>query len=807
MPRPNKYICLHGHFYQPPRENAWLETVEQQPTARPWHDWNERISFECYAPNAAARILDAEGVITKIRNNYNRISFNFGPTLLSWLEEKEPEAYKMILAADRRSAEKFGGHGSAMAQVHSHLIMPLANSRDKITQVYWGVKDFEHRFGRHPEGIWLAETAVNLETLEVCAQHGIQFTVLAPRQAKAIRKVGSENWTAVSTESLGTRRPFWVNLPSGRRVAVFFYNGPIAQGIAFEGLLNNGRAFFERLMTEFSPNSEPELVNVATDGESYGHHHRFGEMALVDCLNHVEENEVAQLTNYGQFLELFPPQFEAEIHENSSWSCVHGVERWRADCGCNSGRAGWHQRWRGPLRDALDWLRDRLVPIFEENARPFLRDPWAARNDFIDVMLDRSEKAVAAFFKKHGRRPLSNLEEVKALRLLEMQRNAILMYTSCGWFFDEISGIETSQILQYAARAIEYCHMVGGPDLQPEFLKKLALAPSNVYENGAESFKANVLPGRVDLDRVGMHFAVSYLFSEKNGNGHADAPTDLFNFTAKPEILEKKVAGSMRLAAGRMTVRSKITHSEKQFSFAVLHLGQHNLIGGISAAMPRAAFDRAWADLLTAFQQADIGEVVSLMQAGFGRERFSLASLFKDEKVRILSSISRQSLLEAETVFREIYQQNYQLMTGLLDAELALPEEFAAAVQFVVHADLERFFTQKPLDPAELRRIADETARWKVPLSDSAAYQLAASERILEEIEGLENSDSSLPEVERLIKTLEILGEMGIKPDVWKSQNLFYFFVKPYKKGLLVFVNPEWERAVRRLGELLNVRV
>ncbi len=809
MTRPNKFICIHGHFYQPPRENAWLETVEQQPSARPWHDWNERISFECYAPNAAARILDSEGVISKIRNNYNRISFNFGPTLLSWLEENDPEAYKMLLAADRRSMEKFGGHGSAMAQVHSHLILPLANFRDKITQVYWGVKDFERRFGRHPEGIWLSETAVNLETLEVCAQHGIQFTILAPRQAKAVRKIGTENWTNVSTESLDTRQPFWVNLPSGRRIAVFFNNGPIAQGIAFDGLLNSGKGFSDRLMAGFSSSNDPELVNVATDGESYGHHHRYGEMALVDCLNYIEENKLAQLTNYGQFLELSPPQFEAEIHENSSWSCVHGIERWRSDCGCNSGKPGWHQRWRGPLRDALDWLRDRLGPIFEENARPFLRDPWAARNDFIEVMLDRSDGSVAAFLKKHGRRPLSNLEEVKTLRLLEMQRNALLMYTSCGWFFDEISGIETNQILQYSARAMDYAKQVAGLDMQPDFLKKLALAPSNVLANGAESFKLNVLPGQVDLERVGMHFAVSYLFSDKNGgkNSPLEEKTDLFNFTAKPEFLEKKVAGTMRLAAGRTTVRSKITHSEKQFSFAVLHLGQHNLIGNISTSMPRATFDRVWAELDTAFKQANLGEVISLMQASFGKEKFSLASLFKDEKVRILRAISRQSLMDAEANFREIYQENYQLMTGLLDAELALPDEFRAAVQFVVHADLERFFNKIPLDPTELRRIADEIARWKVPLSDSASYQLAASERIFEEIKRLQASDSSLEQIERLILSLEILAEMGIKPVVWKSQNVFYFFVKPFKKGLIVFVSPAWEKAVRRLGGLLNVRV
>ena len=451
MSRTNKYVCIHGHFYQPPRENAWLETVEQQESARPFHDWNARINFECYAPNAAARILDEQGWITKIRNNYNRISFNFGPTLLTWLEENDPEAYALLIKADRRSAERFGGHGSAMAQVHSHLILPLCNYRDKVTQVIWGIRDFEHRFGRSPEGIWLAETAVDTETLEVLASHGIRYTVLAPRQAKGVRSLipsardevqssempasplpaegqsaktdttsnselqtpnsSSSNapWTPVSAESLDTRRAYSCLLPSGRRIALFFYHGGVAQEVAFNGLLNSGRGFAQRITGILDNSAEPQLAHIATDGESYGHHHRFGEMALADALNYIEDSGSATLTNYGQFLEMHPPTWEAQIHENSSWSCVHGVERWRSDCGCNTGgRPNWHQRWRKPLRDTLDWLRDRLAPLFELEGARYLRDPWAARNDYIGVMLDRSDESVALFLKKHARRELSH---------------------------------------------------------------------------------------------------------------------------------------------------------------------------------------------------------------------------------------------------------------------------------------------------------------------------------------------------------------------------------------------------------------
>ncbi len=582
MSRSNKYVCIHGHFYQPPRENAWLETVEQQESARPFHDWNARINFECYAPNAAARILDDQGWINKIRNNYNRISWNFGPTLLTWLEENDPEAYDLILKADKRSIERYGGHPSALAQVHSHLILPLCNYRDKVTQVWWGIRDFEHRFGHYPEGIWLAETAVNTETLEVLASHGIQYTILAPRQAKAVRRIPvadkkqtangqqvstanpqSSDWQEVNAESIDTRRPYWCQLPSGRRIALFFYHGGIAQEVAFNGLLNSGTNFAKRLTGLFDDDDEPQLAHIATDGESYGHHHRFGEMALADCLNQIEDNGLAKLTNYGQYLELFPPQWEVEIHENSSWSCVHGVERWRADCGCNTGgRPGWHQRWRKPLRDTLDWLRDQLAPIFEREAARLLRDPWAARNEYIEVMLDRSDENVARFLAKHARRKLSLLEEVMVLRLLEIQRHAVLMYTSCGWFFDEISGIETNQAsCSNALRAMDYAKDVANVELHPEFTRRLSEAPSNVLSDGAASFLQNVVPTRVTLERVAMHFAVASLF-EDDPEG-----LDLFNYTASVEFFEKE-AGKTQYIAGRLSIRSRLSHAEKNVLFS-----------------------------------------------------------------------------------------------------------------------------------------------------------------------------------------------------------------------------------------------
>jgi alpha-amylase/alpha-mannosidase (GH57 family) len=432
-----RYLCIHGHFYQPPRENPWLEAIELQDSAFPYHDWNERITAECYAPNATARKLDGDGRILDIVNNYSGISFNFGPTLLAWMQERAPDVLAAIIEADKQSRERFSGHGSALAQAYNHMILPLANPRDKATQVRWGIRDFEHRFGRKPEGMWLAETVADTPSLEVLAEHAIKFTILSPFQASRVRPLKGGQWTDVNGGRVDPSRPYLVRLPSKRSVAVFFYDAPVSKAVAFEQLLNSGEGFASRLMDGFDDGRQwDQLVHIATDGESYGHHHRYGEMALAHALHHIETSHLAKLTNYGEFLEQHPPVMEAQIHEKSAWSCSHGVGRWFADCGCNSGgRPGWHQRWRAPLREALDWLRDTLAPRFELKAAELLQDPWAARDDYISVILDRSDESVAAYFQRHAKKPLDEEQQVTVLRLMELQRHAMLMYTSCGWFF------------------------------------------------------------------------------------------------------------------------------------------------------------------------------------------------------------------------------------------------------------------------------------------------------------------------------------------------------------------------------------
>src|SRR5207253_6109232 len=416
-----RYLCIHGHFYQPPRENPWLEAIERQDSAYPYHDWNERITAECYAPNAASRILDGSGRIVRIVNNYSSISFNFGPTLLSWLEEFSPDVYRAVLEADEASRARFSGHGSALAQAYNHIIMPSANAADKRTQVMWGIRDFVKRFGREPEGMWLPETAVDLLTLEALADAGIKFTILAPHQAARVKQADG-GWRNVDERTLDTTRPYLQRLPSGKSIAIFFYDTTVSRAVAFEGLLKNGETFATRITTIFNSGEGPQLANIATDGETYGHHHRHGDMALAYAVHHFDSTGTSRLTNYGELLALFPPTHEVEIHERTSWSCAHGIERWRSDCGCSTGgRPGSTQAWRQPLREALDWLRDQIREPFAARAGALLYDPFAARDDYISIILDRSESNIDAFLKRHAQRELNAQERVAVLKLLEMQ--------------------------------------------------------------------------------------------------------------------------------------------------------------------------------------------------------------------------------------------------------------------------------------------------------------------------------------------------------------------------------------------------
>jgi len=494
-------LIIHGHFYQPPRENPWTGIVEAETSAAPFHDWNERIHSECYGPNAFASIIDPATGQKRIVNNYANISFNFGPTLLTWLERNHTETYQRLLDADRLSASRRGGHGNAIAQAYGHAILPLCNERDRLTQIRWGIADFQQRFGRQPEALWLPETACNDQVIGALIDEGLRFVILAPHQAARIRAINSAVWREVDERSIDTGVAY--SYPhrdgSGRSIAIFFYHGPISRAIAFENLLKSSREFVDR----FTSLSTRELVNVATDGETYGHHFKFGDICLAHALEIEAPAQGFRITNYAEYLDEHPPVFEVEIDngpqgEGTSWSCQHGVGRWIRDCGCHTGgEPGWNQQWRAPLRQALDFLRDENTAHFEATRGKLFLDPWQARDDSIALVLD-PDQLREQFLRDHAGRLLAMDELWRALTYLELQRMLLLMYTSCGWFFNDISGIETIQILKYAGRAIDLMAQLGLPSVRERFLEILEQAKSNRPEmgTGADIYRRFVEPLR-----------------------------------------------------------------------------------------------------------------------------------------------------------------------------------------------------------------------------------------------------------------------------------------------------------------------
>ncbi len=805
-----RFICIHGHFYQPPRENPWLEAIELQDSAYPYHDWNERITRECYAPNGASRILDGEGVIRKIQNNYSQISSDFGPTLLAWLEENTPSVYQTILEGDRESQKKFSGHGSALAQAYNHMILPLANERDKFTQIFWGIKDFEHRFGRRPEGLWLPEAAVDLQSLDIMASLGIRFTILSPSQAQQVRRIRGRNWIEVSGGKIDPSRAYILRLPSGKRMNLFFYDAPISWAVAFEQLLTSGELFARRLMSGFSEDRNwPQLVHIATDGETFGHHRRYGDMALAYALQYLENQESARLTNYGEYLERYPPTHEVKIFENSSWSCGHGVERWRKDCGCNTGMApGWNQGWRAPLREAMDWLRDTLARSYEEKGRQWLKDPWKARDDYIRVILNRSPENVDKFFQDHAASPLSEADRITTLKLLEIQRHALLMFTSCGWFFDEISGIEAVQVIQYAGRAIQLAGEVCGDSLESPFLERLERAKSNLPEHGDGRiiYEKFVKPAVVDLRKVGAHYAIRSLFEPYAEHDR------IYCYTVDREDSQSWETGKVKLAIGRGRFTSGITRESALLSFGVLHFGDHNLNGGIREFPGDEAYQSLLQEISRAFPRAELSEVLRLLDRNFGDPLFSLRSLFRDEQRRILTRILHSAITEAEAVYRQLYERHAPLMRFLSDLGIPLPKAFQPPAELTLNGSLRQFLEAEELDLERIGALLGEAKGLKVPIEGiSLGYGLRVTlERMAERFR---NQPADLPLLLRLEAAARLARSMPFEVDFWKTQNIFF--------DLLRRVYPEqkreaekgddnakaWVRHFISLGQELSCRV
>jgi alpha-amylase/alpha-mannosidase (GH57 family) len=791
-----RFLTIHGHFYQPPRENPWLEAVETQDAAFPWHDWNARITAECYEPNATARMLDARDRILRIVNNYASISFNFGPTLLSWLETCAPETYAAILEADRISRDRYSGHGCAIAQAYNHIILPLANDRDKGTQIHWGVRDFEHRFGHKPEGMWLPETAADVPSLEALAAAGIAFTILEPHQAARWRTIGSEEWHHAAIDPT---MPYLCRLSSGRSIVIFFYDGPISRAVAFEQLLARGENLAHRLLGAFSNTREaPQLVNIATDGETYGHHHRYGEMALTYALQLIADS-AAKLTNYAEHLQLHPPTHEVQIAERTSWSCSHGVERWRSDCGCNTGASpGWNQQWREPLRNALDWLRDEADAIFARYGSQLLHDPWLAREDYIDVILDRSDESVARFLSRHAD---EDADVVAVLELMEMQRNSMLMFTSCGWFFSDVSGIETVQVLHYAGRVVQLAQRISGQSLEPGLLSRLERAHSNVSGRGTgrQIYEREVVPATLDLSRVAAHYAVLSLFDT------FDVDARIYCYEVVRRDLEIHKAGRARLAIGSIEVRSIITRESASFELAALHLGETELTGGVRIA--RDDYDDVRRGLVEAMAPGGISTVIRLLDTHFGETPISIRSLFRDEQRRVMHELITATLDEAESTFRQLHERYDPLMRFHHSLGIPVPQVLRTAAEFDLNQQIRRLL-EKELAPAEIEALLRESRDQGVTLDETTLVAFtSAIDRASERFRERPDDPDRLEDFDAIVT---LVRDARLTIDLRRAQNRYYRLratVRPAIEASATIspASREWLELFDKLGEKLSI--
>lgn len=813
-----KFLTIHGHFYQPPRENPWLEAIELQDSALPFHDWNERICKECYNPNSVSRIVDNKNQILDIVNNYQYMSFNFGPTLLSWMEEFAPLTYERIIKADIDSISEHSGHGNALAQVYNHMIMPLANAHDKETQVKWGIRDFEYRFGRKPEGIWLAETAVDDATLKVLVDNGIKFTILSPYQALKIRKTGDKEWQDVSWGNIDPARSYKYTLKcdSKKSIDLFFYDGAISRSVAFDELLKDGNRFIKRLKEGVSETRNyPQLVNIATDGESYGHHTKFGDMALSYVLKIKAEDEGFKITNYAEYLDKYESDYEVDIKQASSWSCFHGVGRWKEDCGCSTGgHPGWNQKWREPLRNALDYLRDELAKVFEAEGPKYFNDnPWTIRNKYIDVILDRNYITIRKFQKENFKPDLTEEQKVKGMELLEIQRQAMLMYTSCGWFFSEISGIETVQIMKYAARAMQLVARFTNEDFETHFKDILSQAKSNITEfgTGKDIYERFVKPSVVTAKQIACLWAISSLYQD------FEDEEDVYCYTVKRHSYQKVQKGSSNFLVGHIEISSKVTLQKADLMFALMQYAGGDFHCAIKEFSNDAEFNELQATLIKTFALNPITEIIRTLDEKFGKEYFTLKDIFIEERKKILQILLKDQLEKFGNTYKEMYDQGKGSIYHMQNLGLEIPKEFKISAEYALshrYNDLlagSDGFVETPIIQ-QIKDINFEAKRMNIAIDKTPSNKNFAK-RIITNLNRLTKS-FEIQQADTIIELFEIVEKLDLQIDISEAQNVYYN--KIYHRIGDILENNEKEprdkdikfiKLLLNIGEKLNINV
>lgn len=781
------YVTVHGHFYQPPRENPYLHTIERQPSAHPFHDWNERIFYECYRNNAFARIFNNDGDIVGIVNNYEYLSFNIGATLMSWLEKYDLEVYQKIIEADRLSCQRLNGHGNAIAQVYNHIILPLANERDKYTQVKWGKADFYNRFGRQPEGMWLAETAVDYPTLEVLIAEGIKFIILAPTQAQKCRPIIRDNdeWLEVGGGQIDPTRPYRCYVNDEDYIDIFFYDGPISGDMGFGDVLLSSHHFYSRLKSAVrGDNRQSQIISVATDGETFGHHKKDTEKCLAYAFTQEFPEKGWTVTNYAHYLSIVTPEWEVELKPVTAWSCYHGVDRWQDDCGCGGG-GEYHQKWRKPLRETLNWLRDELTKVYDDVGYNYFKNPWLARDEYIELILDRNSETIKQFLHRHSSHKLSSSEEIDALRLLEIQKNSLLMFTSCGWFFEEISRPEGTQILRYASHAVELAGEIAGVQLEKEFIARLADAPSNVkeYSNGEGVYRQGVIPSKVNLEQVTAHYALSSLY-----NNYQDEET-IYCYSTQQLDYHKQQIGSLTLAIGQVRLTSNITWESGHFVFGVLHLGGWDFHCCIQPFSSRLAYTEMKEELFFKLKQTSIVDLILTMSRLFGNKSFDLKHLFAEERLSIMQKLTTTTKKRLDQLYTQVYRDNYSILLAFQRDEVPIPQELQVAAEVAIsYRCLRVIETINNNNPSldildsyliDLEAIATEAddlrCKLEIPKAKETLENLILS--CLKEILLQERSDTLEADIQLIDKLIKIGKQLKLNLWLDQVQEIYYIFL------------------------------
>jgi alpha-amylase/alpha-mannosidase (GH57 family) len=708
-------FVIHGHFYQPPRENPWTQRIENQPSAAPLPNWNERIFRECYRPNAHARILDERGRVLRLVNNYRHLSFNIGATLLSWMEEHHPITYAQILEADRFSV-RHRGHGNALAQAFNHTILPLDHPRDQKTQIRWGRIDFERRFGRAPEGMWLSETAANAEVLELLMDEGVRFTVLSPYQAGRARPIGGHDWRDVREGRVDPTRPYRLfhRQTRDRYLDIFFYDGPKSKSVAFENVLSTSQRFLDELIAHAPSDG---LVLLATDGESYGHHTTFGDRTLAHAFEMEAPRRDLRFTNLAAYLDHRPPSDEIELAPGdddlgTSWSCAHGVGRWFRDCGCHTGgEPGWTQAWRRPLRSALELVREHAARIYEARMGAWMDDPWGARDAYIEVLGDGPD-AFETWARRWNRASPGSDALVQQRTLLEMQLQSMLMFTSCGWFFNDVSGIETVQVLHYAARCMDYLDELGERSPEREFLDALGESRSNRRDQGtaADIYRRTVPRARVTPRRAAAHLGISGLLEELPTRGEVGLWTyDLTGY-------QKETSGPFSLATGFVELVSRRTGRREDQAFAAVHLGGIDFYVAVRPGMARAAFEHKSSVLLEELDETSLAFLLRSVFESFGPHEFRLQDMLPGAGEAAASSVFRDLIERFTAVYSGLYRDHTRTLEMLHAAGFEIPSELRMAAEFTLKRQFEEEIQrqEQSREPKAYRRaieIAEEIER------------------------------------------------------------------------------------------------